>query len=337
MWAIKNKTSYAAERNWTRDKDGIHWWLVAARATFDMAPDGDLKLADEQLAPVLAPEYFGEPGKSSLKYDSDLLAFKPNTDVLVHAQAYAPGSRAVPTVPVMLRVGSVAKQLLVRGERIYSGGTLGLQISEPRPFLKCPIIYELAFGGSDFSDPDPQKHCMDECNPVGRGIAWKSERLANTPAHSIEYPGGNPKTKGPAGFGPIDPAWMPRRKLAGTYDDRWAQTKKPLLPDDYHPAFALSAPGDQQPDKPLVGGERIELINMTPEGRLVLDLPQIRLDFKTSIGKRKEQHDPPRLATVFIEAEEKRLSLIWQSALRVSATEADYLDETEVVEQESGR
>jgi hypothetical protein len=336
MWALINKTPYAAERNWTRDKDGVHWWLVALRATFDMAPNGSLKLADEQLPPVLEPEYFGKPGISSLKYDSDLLAFKPKTDVLVHAHAYAPGARAVPTVPVMLRFGSVKKQLLVHGERVYTDG-VGLQTSAPRPFLKRPIMYELAFGGSDFSDPDPKNHCIDDFNPVGRGVAWKSERLTNTPAHSIEYPKGNPKSKGPAGFGPIDPAWMPRRKFAGTYDDRWAKTKKPLLPEDYHPAFALSAPNDQQTDKPLAGGERIGLLNMTPEGQLIFELPHIRLDFATSIGRRREQHDPPRLATVLIEAEEKRLSLIWQSVLRVSAVDADYLDATEIVEQESGR
>lgn len=74
MWALSNRTAYAAERNWTRDKDGLHWWLVAVKATFDIGPDGRLRLADEQLPPVLIPEYFGGPGRSSLRYDSDLLA-----------------------------------------------------------------------------------------------------------------------------------------------------------------------------------------------------------------------------------------------------------------------
>jgi hypothetical protein len=36
--------------------------------------------------------------------------------------------------------------------------------------------------------------------------------------------------------------------------------------------------------------------------------------------------------TVLIEPEERRLSLVWQSALRVPAPEADSLDETEVLE-----
>jgi len=103
MWALKNQTPYAAERNWTRDKHGVHWWLVAVKATFDIAPSGRLTLADEQPPPVLAPEYLGEPGRSSLRHDSELLAVKPNTDILVHAHAHAPGGKPAPTVPVALR------------------------------------------------------------------------------------------------------------------------------------------------------------------------------------------------------------------------------------------
>jgi hypothetical protein len=67
MWTLFNKTPYAADRNWTRDKTGVHWWIVAVRATFDVDAGGRVTLADDQLPPLLAPEYFGEPGKSSLR------------------------------------------------------------------------------------------------------------------------------------------------------------------------------------------------------------------------------------------------------------------------------
>lgn len=137
---------------------------------------------------------------------------------------------------------------------------------------------------------------------------------------------------GPAGFGPIDAFWMPRRKLAGTYDARWTQSKKPLLPDDYDAAFALSAPTDQRTDKPLAGGERVEMLNMTPDGILRFELPLISLGFTTRIGKRREQHGA-RMVTVLVEPEEKRLSLVWQSVLRVLSPDADYLDETEIIER----
>lgn len=331
MWALKNYTSYAAERNWTRDKDGVHWWLVAVKATFDIAPGGRLKPADEQRPPVLVPEYFGEPGESSLRYDSDLLASKPGTDVLVLAHAHAPRGKAAALVPVSLRVERLHKELLVYGERTYAQGLLGVAPARPQSFTTRPVRYEFAYGGSDLSDPDPQKHCIDERNPIGRGFARRAAHLQGRPAHAIEYPRGTPAELGPAGFGPIDASWMPRRKLAGTFDTRWEQSKKPLLPDDFDPAFALSAPRDQRTEKPLVGGERVELLNMTPDGVLRFELPRICLGFTTRIGRRREQHGA-RMVTMLVEPEEKRLSLVWQSTLRVPAPEADYLDETEIVE-----
>ncbi|HTU99753.1 MAG TPA: DUF2169 domain-containing protein, partial [Luteitalea sp.] len=245
MWALRNQTPYAADRNWTRDKDGHHWWIVAIRATFDLRADGPPRLADEQLPPLLAPEYFGEPGKTSLRYESDLLAWKPTTDILLVASAHAPGGRPAPTVPVGFRVATIQKQLLVHGERFYRATPTGLLVSAPQPFLSRPIRYELAYGGIDLSDPDPSRHRFDARNPIGRGLAVDPARLADRPAHSIEYADREPATTGPAGFGPIDAAWQPRLALAGTYDERWARSKKPLLPDDFDPAYALSSPVDQ--------------------------------------------------------------------------------------------
>jgi hypothetical protein len=335
MWTLFNRTVFAADRNWTRDKQGVHWWIVAVRATCHVGTDGRLRLADEQMPPLLAPEYFGEAGKSSLRYDSDLLAVKPTTDVLLIASAHAPGGQPAPSVAVGLRVGAIQKQLVVHGDRVYAQGAAGLAITAPRPFVTRPIRYELAFGGSDFSDPDPRNHRIDERNPIGRGFAVSETVLVNKPAHAIEYPGANPASAGPAGFGPIDPAWTPRRQLAGTYDDAWARNKKPLLPDDYDPLYALSSPVDQRLPAPLAGGERVELVNLTPEGRLLFEIPRIRLEFTTRFGLRREPH-PARLATVLIEPDQMRVSFVWQSTLRVPAPECDYLDGTEIVERRGG-
>jgi hypothetical protein len=44
MWATKNHTPYAVERNWTRDTQGRHHWIVSVRATFDGASNGKLAL-----------------------------------------------------------------------------------------------------------------------------------------------------------------------------------------------------------------------------------------------------------------------------------------------------
>ncbi|WP_106092515.1 DUF2169 family type VI secretion system accessory protein [Enhygromyxa salina] len=336
MWGLRNRTAYAADRNWTRDEHGVHWWVVAIRATFMITTDGKLSLADEQLPPPLAPEHYGAPGESSLRYDSELLGRKPSTDVIVLGSAHAPGAMPAPTVPVTLRIGSIDKTLLVHGDRVYHDAWGGLSLTDPRPFTRQPIRYELAFGGSDSSDPDPRHHSLDERNPIGRGFARRNATLANTLAHAIEYPHGNPTTLGPAGLGPIDRHWLPRRTLAGTYDTAWAKTKQPLLPDDYDPHFAMCAPADQRPSTALRGGERLGLFNLSPHGALVLDLPHIRLELESHFGRRIQSHQPPVLTTVLAEPDDSRLALVWQSVLRVPASDADYLDETKIVEKGGG-
>ena len=46
MWLLDNQTPYAAERNWTRDASGTHWWIVAVRGTFSVGSDGRPALDD---------------------------------------------------------------------------------------------------------------------------------------------------------------------------------------------------------------------------------------------------------------------------------------------------
>jgi hypothetical protein len=332
MWALDNQTSYAAERNWIRDKRGMHQWIVAVRATFDVGRDGALRLADEQPPPVLAPEYRGEPAISSLLFDSDLLGVKPSTDILLEAHAHAPKGRPATSVPVSLRVGPLEKTVLVHGMRVYYRGAGGLSTTPPRPFSTQPIIYEWAYGGFDGSHPDPKKHRIDPRNPVGKGVASDPARLDHQPAHSLEYPSGGVTRVGPAGFGPIDRSWVPRLERAGTYDARWEATKKPLLPDDYDDTFASSAPDDQRFPKFLRGGETVTIVNMTPEGALRFELPRLHFGFTTHFGRQTQEHGS-NLATVFMDTEKMRLSMTYQTVLPVPAKQVEQLDETEIAEK----
>ena len=87
MWSITNHTPYKAGKTWGRDKEGIHEWIVAVKGTYDILDDGSVKLAEEQLEPLLAPEYNGEDGLSSLRYEADLVAQKPTTDVVINGTA----------------------------------------------------------------------------------------------------------------------------------------------------------------------------------------------------------------------------------------------------------
>lgn len=328
---LNNQTSYEAERNWVRDKDGNHLWLVAVKATFDIGSGGALKLADEQRPPLLEPEYFGDPGASSLKYDSDLLMPRTATDVLVHGCAHAPRGRLASKVLVRMRVGGVDKALVVHGERRYFRKSAGVGVTTSTPFETRSIRYEWAFGGSDAKGPDPKTHRFDSRNPIGKGIAADVRRLDGQLAHCVEYPQGDPSKVGPAGLGPIPSFWTPRLERAGTYGTAWERSRKPRLPEDYDERVSRCSPADQMLEKPLRGGERVELTNMTPDGLLTLELPRLSFAFKTSIAGRSEEHGAI-LAAVIIEPEERKLAMVWQTSLAVEQEDSDSLDLTTILE-----
>ena len=115
MHQLDNRTPYAADKAWLRDQHGTHVWAVAIKATFDIAPDGELVLADEQMPPNLAPVHLEEPGASSLAFDVDVTLPKPTTDVFVTGSAHAqPGGKKSETA-VALRFAKINKVILVRG------------------------------------------------------------------------------------------------------------------------------------------------------------------------------------------------------------------------------
>ena len=331
MWAITNYTPYKVGKTWGRDKEGVHEWIVAVKGTFDIKPDGSLELAEEQLEPLLMPEYNGEAGVSSLRYDADLVAPKPSTDVVVNGTAYAPKGRPSTNFLVSVRVARIEKVIRVVGNRRWKRGLFGLKPSRPEPITKLPIIYEYAYGGCDQTDPDPEKQRMDTRNPVGHGVFAKSNHRLGQPLPNFQYPKGSIEKTGPAGFGAIDSHWSPRRELAGTYDKAWQQNRLPLLPKDWDPRSLLCSPGDQRPNTYLRGGELVELINLTPDGKLSFALPKIYLTFSTHIDGRTKEHRS-RLSTVIIESDHPRLIMVWLTSL-ACRTDVDYLDETTVHEK----
>lgn len=330
MWAVKNRTSYAVGKAWGRDKDGIHEWIVAVKGTFDIKRDGGLALADEQLAPLILPEYNGEDGASSLRYDTDLVGFKPTTDVVLNSTAYAPCGRPATEFLVSLRVGPIYKEIKVIGDRKWVQGRLGLSPSAAKPITQLPIVYERAFGGYDQSDSDPKKQRIDTRNPVGCGlVAREGQALPN-----FEYPDKSLEKAGPAGFGALASHWSPRLELSGTYDEAWQKSRYPLLPADWDPRSLLCSPADQRPETHLQGGELVELRNLSSTGVLRFALPKLHFTFRTlfstGFGMRAKEHGG-HLATLILEPDHPRVSLVWLSTL-ACRTDGDYLEETIITE-----
>lgn len=330
MWAINNQTRFKADRAFVRDTEGAEIWVVAVRATFSITGDEHVEIAEEQQDVRLAPQYFGEPGRSSLCYDMDLVRMKPGTDVIIHANAHAPGRQPVPFVDVGWWVGPLVKRLRIVGDRTWEKGLFGFSTSEPQPYIEMPISYERALGGLL---TDEKNGARDPQNPVGVGRMQQSGQ----PVPNCEYPGEpirHPKAKiRPAGFGPIPCEWQPRTKLAGTYNDAWQKERQPLVPRDFQDTYFQCAPVDQQVNGFLQGGEEVVLHNLSPEGVLRFKLPRVRLGFSTRINSGTTHHRG-QLHTLIIEPEERRLVMVWQTALPCHHT-LYTLKETTIIEKKS--
>lgn len=305
MWQLVNRTPYAAERCFVRDRRGAEVWVVAVKATFRLLPTGTTERAELQDEVLAAPEYRSPTAHSSLVYESDLV-IKPGTDVVLNGSAHAPDGAPLPYIDVGLSIGERMKTLRVFGERKWAR-TLGkLVLSRPEPFVTKPITYENAFGGLE---------PLDERNPSGSGYALDPEQMADQRAACIENPQQlvrNWKDRpDPAGFGVIGRNWSPRRQLAGTYDLNWRLNRAPLPPLDLDERFYLCAPADQQFPRHLRGGEAIALFNLVP-GRSVLRfaLPRIVLGFETRLAGELIRHHAD-LSTVVIEPDAFRLLMVW--------------------------
>lgn len=318
MWSLRNDTRFAAERSWVRDMNGAEVWLVAVKGTFSIEPDGTTVPADAQEAVCMAPEYAGELGRSSLLRESDLVPSKPTTDVLLRGRAYAPGALPARQVDVTMKVAGITKTLRIFGDRRWRRAVAGLSPSEPEPFVSMPIVYERAFGGRDLSSADAAKHDWERRNPVGTGFAVDPRHLVDQSLPNVEDPrelitSWNQRPA-PAGFGPIARDWLPRLALAGTYDEAWEASRSPLPPLDLDERFYQCAPEDQQAPRYLRGGEAVELFNLTPNGSLRFCLPRVSIGFLTRLAGEPRAH-PARLHTVLIEPDERRVTMVWHTAL----------------------
>jgi hypothetical protein len=320
MLQLNNQTPFKCALGLFPNEDGVDCAYGVAKATFEIGP-GSVTLGKEQLAVVVADEPWGEPGASSLKRAAELGLAKPFTDVLLHGHAYAPNGGAT-SVEARLRVGSIDKTVRVFGDRVWDKGLFGLRISQPQPFQKIPLKYELAFGGTDRQPGNPDKLDYEPRNPVGRGLVPKKSQAPakGAPLPNLEDPSAlirGPKERpAPACFAPVSPQWQPRKALAGTYDEAWMKRRAPYLPKDFDRRFHQVAPADLVSPAYLKGGELVDLSGVSPNGPLRFQLPNVMLEMIFHFDGRPWVQTP-NLDTVCFEPDERRFSLLWRACVVV--------------------
>ncbi|SFO42580.1 DUF2169 family type VI secretion system accessory protein [Nitrosospira briensis] len=316
-----NTTRMVATYTMAFDASGRELMVVAIKGTFHIPdqPGAALRLYELQRPLTMSDEFFGEPGFSAPKYESDFAARKHHCDVLLNATAHAPGGRPTTRTTVGVQIGSWSKCFDVVGDRHWECG-VGIRQSAPAAFTEIPITYDRAFGGTDNKHPDPSRHAAFMPNPVGRGFHKQTERkyidgapLPNT-EESRNHVTGLEGNYRPMSFGPLGRHWQPRVAYAGTYDQKWIDEVCPFLPADFDERYFQAAPPDQQLPK-FTGEQQVTLTNLTPGGRCDFVLPHFEAPVYVFTRRWQRQDLVAELDTILIEPDEGTVALTWRLTL----------------------
>lgn len=276
----------------------------------------------------------------AIRYPSDFVHYKPRADLLLVGQCRPPDGRAVGSCPVAFQVGPRSLELLVSGDRWWSGEGGSVRMTEPVPFTEMELGWERAYGGP---------RCAD--NPVGRGhepIVLSDGREA-WPLPNIEFPDqrvGAPEDRpAPAGFGPIPITWEPRGSRSGTYDADWLGERWPWFPADLDWSLFNAGPPGLDGNGYLSGDEEVHLRNVVAGvPRFSTRLPGIRVRCfvnalpahvepppRTALEREEweapEQADmdfrevPLSLDTLWIDAENGLVALVWRGHTPIRSEE----------------
>jgi hypothetical protein len=316
---IENKTAFEAVAQPMMGIKDRQTLTVIVKGTFSFDWE-HTEIAAEQVPIAFGDSLYDDKEGGGIRYETDLVPFKPRTDVVLDAAAHAPDNRPARALPVAVTVGPVKKHLAVFGKRLWNhAGVLRRRrytITEAQPFVTQPIRYCEAFGGLDATSGEYCDH-----NLSGKGfysiktrdnLAGKPLPLIEDPRHLIKSPTDRPPT---AGIGFYHRAWLPRARYAGTFDKAWRAERSPRMPKDFNFRFYNGAHPDLQAKGYLAGNEPVELINLTPEGHMRFSLPAVNpLCRLRRARQEKEESIALNLDTVFIEPERNRFCLVWRGA-----------------------
>ena len=319
MQITANTTPFLAELFVFTDKYGRKRCIVVVKASFDVDPNGECRPAAEQLPFVYADEHYGDPGTTSIRYESDFAPVKPRAEVLVKASAIASGDRPVTQLEVALAGPGFVKQALVTGDREWVRYPGGIAPSKPRPFGALPLVWDRAFGGSDSSHERISKNGSEIRNLVGVGFHLNSDSQTTLgkPLPNIERMDGVMRSWAdkpePIGFGPVGRGWQPRIAFAGTYDQKWMDENLPFLPDNFDDRYFQSAPLDQQLPQ-LSAGMAFACRNMNEGGRFVARLPSLDVPVRFLFDDRTES-SVVAPDTLILEPDAGRMVLIGRAGI----------------------
>ncbi len=330
------------------DAEGKPIFSLLLKRTYDIRGNKRLVRAVQTSELRKTDEYYdgGAPEWSTIKFESDLVPFKPFTDVVVVGKAYAPQAGPVQQMNIEISVAGKTKIICVIGDReCRYRPERPPEFTDPVPFSTMEIRYERAFGGKD-DVSDPQTPLAYPRNDMGCGLVLKNvqKRVHGLSLPNLEDPSDlltperivltDPYKWNllpiPQGCGWVHRSWYPRSSFAGSMppylgpDDVMREEEMGLVPKrhvalsrqlklpSYHPRFQNGASVGLM-FQPLVGEETIQLTGLTPSGVINFALPSERPKLMLDIGLGQKEL-VPALHTVCIRPDDMQVDLVWRGA-----------------------
>ena len=342
--------------------DGTPIISVLAKFTYAFAP-GEVKAADRQLPLVEAdvPDDPQNPLGAEVLAESDLVAFKPFTDVVVTGAACAPAGRKAYHLDCSAKVGDLQKTVRVHGPRSARRRMFGkLALSDPQPFEMQELGYRHAYGG--ITRTKGGAFVSYYPNSIGQGFALKGGLRHNGALPAVPHiedpsspvtgeamvlPRFDAWTKGPQ---PASLGWTrrdahPRYTLAGVLPEFMPAAEQSLAEMSKTQAqfTGMAVPamdfrfyqGASQGlwGGPLRGDEPVRLCFLDPDHPTQeFALPGERPTLTLDIGDGPRELEPV-LQTVVIMTKEKLLTMLWRGSLEYGGIEV--IGELEKIEARS--
>jgi hypothetical protein len=329
---LANFTPFAAELMPHSDAQGKAIQLLVVKATLDF--QGRVASQDKRVGIFRGDVDWSEIGyPQAIQHESDLVPYKPLTDVIVNGFAHAPQGMPVHEFEAGIVVAGRAQRMRVFGKRCWRtkmGVFASIELVERT--ARVPLIYPLAFGGivsnetGGTSIDKPDAFYMG--NPTGTGFT--EQLIANGVAlpqiewtdELISSPSDRPM---PAGLGCFGRTWQPRMQWLGSYTKEELEPKGLIskLPANFNPrAWNCANPRMQFGPAQIKAGTHIELLQLTPGGQTDIVIPKLGIEIDV-LWKGQHRALIPQFDTVIIEPEHQRMVLIWRQAMSLRSDEIE--------------
>lgn len=323
-------------------------WIVLATRTYAIQ-QGKLVVADRAV-PVIEGDQFADPVNphtSEMIAESDIVPFKPFTDVIIHGKACAPRGKMALCLDCEAKIGPLNKVVRVYGERrVEKKSFAGLVLSGPDPFSEMPLTYLNAYGGHAKLKGRPAMPYF--ANSIGKGFTVKGgfDNYEELLVPNQEDPGSPitgdnliidkfedwPQAPKPASFGWTRRNWYPRYTYAGILPEfmemavQQKEQKAPAMQKMDYRFFQGASEGLW--GKQIMGNEPVTLKYFDPDQPIMqFQLPGERPIFSVNQGEGWKGLESV-VQTVVIDMNEKTAKMVWRGW--IEAAVANNMERLEV-------